>query len=36
MNYICADIRTDMIVYSLADERGTLSDSKEIPVTEKD
>ena len=36
MNYICADIRTDMIVYSLADERGTLSDSKGIPVTEKD
>lgn len=36
MKYICADIRTDVVVYSLADETGQLSESKEIPVTEGD
>ena len=36
MNYICADIRTDVVVYSLSDETGQLSESKEIPVTEGD
>lgn len=36
MNYICADIRTDVVVYSLADETGQMSESREIPITKRD